>query len=69
MFYVVYLTCRSAKERVVPFRESKLTRLFQTYFSGKGKASMLVNISPAASSFDENIQALKFSAIGMCVCI
>lgn len=56
--------CRTAKERVVPFRESRLTRLFQTYFSGKGKACMLVNISPAASSFDENIQALKFSAIG-----
>lgn len=49
---------------MVPFRDSKLTRLFQAYFTGKGKACMIVNISPASSSFDENIQALKFSAIG-----
>ena len=56
------LPCRAY--RVVPFRESKLTRLFQSYFCGKGRAAMFVNVSPAASSFDENLQALKFSAIG-----
>ncbi|XP_067936666.1 kinesin-like protein KIF20A [Watersipora subatra] len=49
--------------KVVPFRESKLTRLFQTFFSGKGRACMFVNICPAASCFDENLQVLKFSAI------
>ena len=47
----------------MPFRESKLTRLFQSYFLGKGKASMIVNISPCASVFDETYNVLKFSAV------
>ena len=48
---------------IVPFRESKLTRLFQGYFLGKGKASMIVNISPCASIFDETYNVLKFSSV------
>lgn len=48
---------------IVPFRESKLTRLFQSYFHGKGKASMVVNISPCASVFDETYNVLKFSSV------
>ena len=54
---------------MVPFRESKLTRLFQNYFVGKGKGirqgriTMLVNVSDNASVFDETAHVLKFSAI------
>lgn len=55
----------------MPFRESKLTRLFQNYFvgSGKGKSlrqgkiTMFVNVSNNASVFDETIHVLKFSAL------
>ncbi|CAB4035970.1 kinesin KIF20A, partial [Paramuricea clavata] len=47
----------------VPFRESKLTRLFQVFFCGQGKVSMIVNVSQCASAFDETFHALKFSAI------
>ncbi|XP_064636919.1 kinesin-like protein KIF20B [Lineus longissimus] len=50
-------------QRIVPFRESKLTRLFQNFFSGKGRASMVVNINQNASMFDETLHVLKFSAI------
>ena len=63
------LTCRRGEEHIVPFRESKLTRLFQNYFIGKGKGirqgkvTMLVNVSDNASVFDETIHVLKFSAI------
>ena len=50
--------------RVVPFRDSKLTRLFQPFFkSGLGQVSMIVNISQSAYLFDETLQVLKFSAI------
>ena len=68
-------TRRGNEERVVPFRESKLTRLFQNYFVGKGKGvrqgkiTMFVNISNAASVFDETIHVLKFSALTSKVCL
>jgi len=29
------------RQQVVPYRDSKLTRLFQSYFTGRGKASMV----------------------------
>ena len=31
------------RHQVVPYRDSKLTRLFQSYFTGRGKASMVSN--------------------------
>lgn len=49
--------------RIVPFRESRLTRIFQSFFCGKGRASMIVNINQVASLFDETLHALKYSAI------
>lgn len=62
--------CRCGEEHVVPFRESKLTRLFQNYFVGKGgkgvrqgKITMFVNVSNTASVFDETMHVLKFSAL------
>ena len=62
---------------MVPFRESKLTCLFQNYFVGKGKGvrqgkiTMFVNVSNSSSVFDENIHVLKFSALAskVCVCV
>uniref|UniRef100_H2LL22 Kinesin-like protein n=1 Tax=Oryzias latipes TaxID=8090 RepID=H2LL22_ORYLA len=52
-----------AKASYIPFRESKLTKLFQTFFCGKGKASMIVNINQCASTYDETLHVMKFSAI------
>uniref|UniRef100_S4RA02 Kinesin family member 20A n=1 Tax=Petromyzon marinus TaxID=7757 RepID=S4RA02_PETMA len=49
--------------RVVPFRESKLTRLFQVYLLGRGKTCMVVNINPSTSWYTENLNVLRFSAI------
>ncbi|XP_040210160.1 kinesin-like protein KIF20A isoform X2 [Rana temporaria] len=51
------------KASYVPFRESKLTRLFQPFFSGKGKACMIVNINQCASTYDETLHVMKFSAV------
>ncbi|KAJ7338841.1 hypothetical protein JRQ81_012743 [Phrynocephalus forsythii] len=47
----------------IPFRESKLTRLFQPFFCGKGKACMIVNINQCASTYDETLHVMKFSAV------
>ncbi|XP_068600988.1 kinesin-like protein KIF20A [Brachionichthys hirsutus] len=49
--------------QVVPFRDSKLTRVLQGYFCGRGTSSMVVNVTACASIYDETLQALKFSAI------
>nr|XP_033790550.1 kinesin-like protein KIF20A isoform X2 [Geotrypetes seraphini] len=51
------------KQRYIPFRESKLTRLFQPFFCGKGKACMIVNINQCASTYDETLNVMKFSAV------
>ncbi|KAI2662287.1 Kinesin-like protein KIF20A [Labeo rohita] len=51
------------KMSYIPFRESKLTRLFQGMFCGRGRASMIVNINQCASTYDETIHVMKFSAV------
>ncbi|KAM9312705.1 kinesin-like protein KIF20A [Gastrophryne carolinensis] len=51
------------RHNVVPFRDSKLTRVFQAYFTGRGKSCMIVNINQCASTYDETLHAMKFSAI------
>ncbi|NXI34804.1 KI20A protein, partial [Galbula dea] len=51
------------KPSYIPFRESKLTRLFQPFFCGRGKACMIVNINQHATTYDETLRVMKFSAI------
>nr|CAB3259094.1 kinesin-like protein KIF20B [Phallusia mammillata] len=51
------------QQRVVPYRESRLTRLFQGFLMGNGRACMIVNANQCASMFDETYHVLKFSAI------
>ena len=48
---------------MVPYRESKLTRLFQHFFSGKGSTRMIVNVNNCASNYDETLHVMKFSAV------
>ncbi|NXN19118.1 KI20A protein, partial [Indicator maculatus] len=51
------------KQTVVPFRDSKLTRVFQGFFTGRGCSCMIVNINQCASTYDETLHVAKFSAI------
>ncbi|XP_060950304.1 kinesin-like protein KIF20A [Limanda limanda] len=51
------------KSSKIPFRESKLTKLFQAVFCGKGRSSMIVNINQCASTYDETLHVMKFSAV------
>ncbi|NXP44567.1 KI20A protein, partial [Heliornis fulica] len=51
------------KQTVVPFRDSKLTRVFQGFFTGHGRSCMIVNINQCASTYDETLHVAKFSAI------
>ncbi|XP_023198638.1 kinesin-like protein KIF20A isoform X2 [Xiphophorus maculatus] len=54
---------KSRPPLMVPFRDSKLTRVLQGFFCGRGISCMVVNINPCTSIYDETLQALKFSAI------
>lgn len=54
---------RRLKQTVVPFRDSKLTRVFQGFFTGRGRSCMIVNINQCASTYDETLYVAKFSAI------
>ncbi|XP_035388817.1 kinesin-like protein KIF20B [Electrophorus electricus] len=47
----------------IPFRESKLTHYLQGYFTGRGKACMIVNVNQCTSMYDETLNVLKFSAV------
>ncbi|XP_073934892.1 kinesin-like protein KIF20B isoform X2 [Castor canadensis] len=60
---------KSKFQQHVPFRESKLTHYFQSFFNGKGKICMIVNISQCCFAYDETINVLKFSAIAQKVCV
>ncbi|KFO81442.1 Kinesin-like KIF20A, partial [Cuculus canorus] len=51
------------KQTVVPFRDSKLTRVFQGFFTGRGRSCMIVNINQCASTYDDTLHVAKFSAI------
>ncbi|XP_059846038.1 kinesin-like protein KIF20A isoform X3 [Hypanus sabinus] len=61
--HVNHNSSRRSKPNVVPFRDSKLTRVFQGFFSNHGKSCMIVNINQCASTYDETLQVMKFSAI------
>ncbi|KXN83629.1 Kinesin-like protein KIF20B [Leucoagaricus sp. SymC.cos] len=48
---------------VIPFRHSKLTEALMDYFTGEGRAVMIVNVNPYDTGYDENSHVMKFSAL------
>jgi len=50
-------------KKIVPFRESKLTMLFQEYFTGDQNILMITNINPRKEDFEETMRALNYSCI------
>lgn len=54
---------RKRRQSIVPFRHSKLTELFQSFFMGDGKVRMIVNLNPTGTGFEENANVMRFSAM------
>lgn len=54
---------RSRADAIGPFRESKLTRLFQHALSGKEHLSLIVNVNPLPNLYIETQNVLNFAAI------
>ncbi|XP_065886124.1 kinesin-like protein KIF23 [Dysidea avara] len=49
--------------KIVPYRDSKLTLLFKRYFDGEGKVSMVVCLNPRGSDYDETIHVMRFAEL------
>ncbi|EFA04570.1 kinesin-like protein KIF23 [Tribolium castaneum] len=47
--------------RLVPYRDSRLTLLFKNYFEGEGRVEMIVCVNPSIADFEENLQVMKFA--------
>uniref|UniRef100_A0AC35F4R5 Kinesin-like protein n=1 Tax=Panagrolaimus sp. PS1159 TaxID=55785 RepID=A0AC35F4R5_9BILA len=52
---------RTQQHLPVPYRDSKLTYLFKTYFEGFGRIRMIVCVNPQASDFEENLHVMAFA--------
>uniref|UniRef100_A0A8C5LGC0 Kinesin-like protein n=1 Tax=Jaculus jaculus TaxID=51337 RepID=A0A8C5LGC0_JACJA len=49
--------------KMVPYRDSKLTHLFKNYFDGEGKVRMIVCVNPKAEDYEESLQVLRFAEV------
>jgi kinesin family protein 20 len=49
-------------KKFVPFRESKLTMLFQEYFLGSQNITLIANITSLKEDFDETIRVLSYTS-------
>ena len=47
---------------IVPHRDSKLTRILFDYFNENSNLTMIANINPAASDFEESLRVLNYAA-------
>lgn len=54
---------RMKTDAIGPFRESKLTRLFQRALSGKEHFALIVNVNPLPNLYAETQNVLNFAAI------
>lgn len=54
---------RRRRYSIIPFRHSKLTELFQSFFTGDGKVIMIINVNPYGTGYEENANVMRFSAM------
>uniref|UniRef100_A0A673A4N3 Kinesin-like protein n=1 Tax=Sphaeramia orbicularis TaxID=375764 RepID=A0A673A4N3_9TELE len=47
--------------KMVPYRDSKVTHLFKNYFDGEGKVKMIVCVNPKADDYEETLLVMRFA--------
>ncbi|BES89504.1 KISc [Nesidiocoris tenuis] len=52
---------QNGANKIIPYRDSRLTHLFRNFFDGDGQVSMIICISPVVEECDETMQVLKFA--------
>lgn len=51
---------KTGGNKMIPYRESKLTHLFKNYFEGEGQVRMIVCVNPQMADYDENVVRILF---------
>jgi len=59
------ISALAEKQKHVPWRNSKLTRLLQDAIGGKAKATVMLTLGPSAASFHETVGTLYFGTRAM----
>jgi len=54
-------TGKAKASSVIPYRDSKLTRLLQNALGGSSKTVMICAISPASSNYEETLSTLRYA--------
>ncbi|KAJ8406598.1 hypothetical protein AAFF_G00301720 [Aldrovandia affinis] len=49
--------------KMVPYRDSKVTHLFKNYFDGEGKVKMVVCVNPNAGDYEETMLVMRFAEL------
>merc|ERR1712032_965485 len=52
----------TTNQKIVPYRNHKLTQILQDSLGGTAKTLMFVNCSPASSNCDETLNSLKYAS-------
>ncbi|XP_076005761.1 kinesin-like protein KIF23 isoform X2 [Genypterus blacodes] len=47
--------------KMVPYRDSKITHMFKNYFDGEGKVRMVVCVNPKADDYEESLLVMRFA--------
>ncbi|XP_066557294.1 kinesin-like protein KIF23 isoform X4 [Amia ocellicauda] len=47
--------------KMVPYRDSKVTHLFKNYFDGEGKVRMIVCVNPKGDDYEETMLVMRFA--------
>ncbi|KAL0278485.1 UNVERIFIED_CONTAM: hypothetical protein PYX00_000301 [Menopon gallinae] len=52
---------QNGTNKMVPYRDSKLTHLFKNFFDGEGQVRVIVCVNPKSDDYDETVHVLKFA--------
>lgn len=53
--------------KMVPYRDSKMTLLFKNYFDGEGQVEMIVCLNPSIEDYDETVVSTIVIVKEICV--
>lgn len=56
------LTEESKREKHIPYRDSKLTRILTDSLGGNSRTTMIACVSPAESNYEESLNTLKYAS-------
>ena len=56
------LTEEGKKEKHIPYRDSKLTRILQDSLGGNSRTTMIACVRPAETNYEESLNTLKYAS-------